>query len=60
MASSAEVVIFWAMHYIEAINNFSQRGVYWYKKTQNFMKMHLRKLFEDKDFCIYTGGPLCI
>jgi hypothetical protein len=22
-------------------------------------KTHLKKLFPDKDFCLYTGGPLC-
>jgi hypothetical protein len=35
LASSAEVMIFWVMHYIEAKKFFSQSGVYGYQKTQN-------------------------
>jgi hypothetical protein len=47
----------------------SNSGVYGYQKTQNLLqilknetylsdKMHLKKLFEIKDFRIYTGGHL--
>jgi hypothetical protein len=35
LASSAEVMIFWVMHYIEAQKFVSQCGVYGYQKTQN-------------------------
>jgi hypothetical protein len=35
LASSAEVMTFWVMHYIEAKNIFSQCGVYGYQKMQN-------------------------
>jgi hypothetical protein len=35
LASSAEVMKFWVMHYTEVKNYFSQFGVYRYQKTQN-------------------------
>jgi hypothetical protein len=57
------------MHYIEAQNFFFTIWTSWVSKDAEFYvdfkninylsdKMHLKKIFQDKDFRLYTGAPV--
>jgi hypothetical protein len=71
MTASSLVKTFWVMHYIEVQNfvfhNIDFMGIKRCRILRRFQKYKLtlvtkctqKKIFQDKDFPQYTGGPLC-